>query len=124
MKRLILATLLLFPAVAHAEAKLDEAACSNLSAAYVPGVDAYGRPVVSADLEEHPVKMPETFSFDITVDVAKASGLTVPDGVEGQAKIGTITYDKGVLSFNGKPLEPEAEEKIKAMCSEPETSSK
>jgi len=116
MKYMLLALLAFLPATAYAEEKkLDPAACTQLSAAYVPGVDAYGRPVVPADIEEQP-QMPEKFSFDITVDVARASGLPVPYGVEMQGKIGTITYEKGVLSFNGKPLSQEEAEKLKAQC--------
>jgi hypothetical protein len=102
---------------AYADApKLDPQACKNLSAAYQPGVDVRGKPVVPADIAPPVVAMPEKFSFDVNIDVAKQVGLPVPPGTEMQARVGTVTYDKGVLTFNGKPLDSGTEANIRALC--------
>ena len=85
--------------------------------AYKSGVDVKGKPVVEADLNPSPVKAPEKISFDITVDVAEYIGLAVPAGVEGQAKIGTVVLQQdGSLTFDGKPMEGEAEAALRALC--------
>lgn len=80
---------------------------------YRPGVDVRGKPVVEADLEQSSVKMPESFSFDITVDVAHKSGL------EMKGSVGTVTVEKdGRVTFNGEPLESPQEEALRALCAE------
>ena len=83
---------------------------------YKPGVDVHGKPVVEADIAPSPVSVPETFSFDVTVDLARQIGLSTPAGVEAVAKVGTITYDKGKLFYNGAPMEGEAEANLRALC--------
>ena len=84
---------------------------------YKSGVDVHGKPVVEADINQSPVQMPEKVTFDITVDLAKFIGITAPDGVEGQAKIGTLEIDnKGGMTFGGKPLEDEAAANLREMC--------
>ena len=85
---------------------------------YQPGVDVQGKPVTPADLSPPVVAVPETFSFDITVDVAQNIGLAIPAGLEAQARFGTVTYDKGKLTFNGQPLDGAAEAELRAVCVE------
>lgn len=85
---------------------------------YQPGVDVHGKPVMEADITPPVIIPPEKYSFDITVDVAKYMGLTVPAGLLGEAKIGTITVEKGQTKFNGNPLEGDAEAALKAICAE------
>lgn len=88
------------------------------SAEYKPGVDAQGRPVVEADITPNVITLPDTITFDLTVDTAKYMGLAVPRGLEGQMKVGTITIEKGQTYFNGKPLGGEAEAALKKLCTE------
>jgi hypothetical protein len=118
MKKLALALFLLLPVAAQAAdtPKLDPQVCRNLSAAYQPGVDVHGKPVTAADLNASSVAMPEKFSFDVNVDVAQKVGLPLPPGAQTLAKVGTITYEKGVLAFNGKPLDSNTATSIKALC--------
>lgn len=110
---------------AHAENLIDKKACQYLVAhepagdvAYRPGVDVHGKPVVEADIAPPVVTVPEDFSFDVTVDVARAAGLPVPPGTEMAMKAGTVTYKDGRFRFNGKPLEGEAEANLRALCTE------
>lgn len=85
--------------------------------AYEGGKDVNGKPVVEADLNPSPVQMPDEVKLDITVDVAKHLGLSVPAGVEGTAKVGTLVIAKdGKMTFDGKPLEQPAETALREMC--------
>jgi hypothetical protein len=103
---------------------LVSAASPAPGAEYQPGVDIHGKPVVEADITPPAVQMPDHFSFDLNIDAARAAGLPVPPGTQALAKVGTVTYDKGQLSFNGKPLEGEQEAQLKALCAPPENPSK
>ncbi len=85
---------------------------------YESGVDVHGKPVMEADITPTVVKPPEKYSFDISVDVAKYIGLTTPQGVLGEAKMGTVTVEKGRVAFNGNPLEGDAEAALKALCAD------
>lgn len=85
--------------------------------AYKPGVDVHGKPVVGADLNTSPLKLPENFSFDITVDVMQHMGVQPPEGVEGKAPVGRIDIlPDGRMLFNGQPMEGEAEAALRALC--------
>lgn len=121
--------LILFVFMAHPAAAqtvvMEDAACRYLKeyqqqdgVEYVPGRDAKGNPVVPADLYQSPVQLPEIVEFDITVDLAEYAGLTVPEGTEGLAKIGTIRIENNQLKFNGEPLKPESEQALIALCEE------
>ena len=116
MKRLLFAALLLFPAMAHANPFLDPRVCRDLLAEYTPGVDVKGKPVAPADLDAAMIAMPEKFSFDVSVEVAQAVGVPVPQGSQTLTSVGTITFDKGILTFNGQPLTVENEANLKALC--------
>jgi len=84
---------------------------------YKPGVDVHGNPVVGADLNPSPMKLPENFSFDITVDVMQHMGVQSPEGLEGKAPIGRIDVQPdGRMFFNGQPLEGEAEAALRGLC--------
>lgn len=106
--------------------ELDAKTCQQMAtyqpdpkqgADYKPGVDVHGKPVVEADLNPSPIKLPDTISFDLTVDVAKYAGIPVPAGTEAKAAIGTVTVDKdGHMSFNGHPLEGDAEKALRELC--------
>lgn len=84
---------------------------------YKPGVDAHGKPVMEADITPSVIQPPEKISFDLNIDLAKYIGMTVPAGTMGEAKMGTITIEKGQVQFNGKPLEGDAEAALRALCS-------
>jgi hypothetical protein len=106
-----------------AELTVPEKECEYLTAyqpsadtEYQPGVDVHGKPVMEADLTPSVIKPPEKYSFDITVDVAKFLGRTVPAGLMGEAKMGTITVEKGQVKFNGDPLEGDEVATLKALC--------
>jgi hypothetical protein len=47
---------------------------------------------------------------------AKYLGITVPAGLLGEAKFGTITVEKGRFSFDERPLEGEEEAALKELC--------
>lgn len=87
-----------------------------VAAEYQPGVDVHGKPVMEADLTPSSVKPPDKYSFDLTVDIARHIGLTVPAGMAGEAKIGAITIENGQVKFNGSPMEGDAEAALKALC--------
>lgn len=86
-------------------------------AEYKPGVDVHGKPVVEADITPSVIKPPEVYSFHVTVDLAEYMGLTVPTGLEDKAVMGTIQMDKdGHMTFNGQPLEGDAEKALRELC--------
>lgn len=112
-----------FPALAAEELVVPEQECEYLTTyqpsadtAYQPGLDVHGKPVMEADITPSVIRPPEKYSFDISVDIAENIGLTVPAGIEGKTKIGTITVEKGQIKFNGTPLEGDAEAALKAIC--------
>jgi hypothetical protein len=84
---------------------------------YTPGVDVHGKPVVEADINPSPIKMPETFTFEINVNVARYAHLTTPPGVWTKGAVGTVSVGKdGHMTFNGKPMEGEAEAALRGLC--------
>ena len=76
--------------------------------AYKPGVDAYGRPVMPADLPgTQVIKAPDKITFTITYDALGKLGLTESSNLlAGEATVGEVSYDisSGRLEFNGAPL--------------------
>jgi len=129
MKKYLCATLLaafistpVFAADEKPVPEIDSALCSRIvphqkapDVDYKPGVDVHGKPVVEADLNPSPVKMPERVSFDITIDTAKYLGLSTP-GLEGIVNVGSIAYENGQLTFNGEPMEGHAAKALRALC--------
>jgi hypothetical protein len=86
-------------------------------AEYKPGVDVHGKPVVEADITPNAIKAPEVYSIPLTVDLAEYIGLTAPTGIEGKEVMGEIQMDKhGNMTFNGQPLEGEAEKTLRELC--------
>ena len=92
---------------------------------YQPGrdVDSKGRPVAPADLPgaappllEGPIELP------IRLPLSSLRGLPsqIPSGMASESKlaIATVSVDPttGKLAFNGKPLDPPAEDAIAAAC--------
>lgn len=84
--------------------------------AYQPGVDVDGDPVVGADLNDTAFQAPNEYSFDITVDVSEYQNMAQPDGIEGQLRIGRITYENGRLLMDGEPLSDAEKEAVYYSC--------
>lgn len=105
---------------------IDHAACRMLvrhepadDAVYKPGVDVHGKPVVEADINASAITLPETIRFNITVDVAKYAGIHLPTGTEMSANMGTVeVLPDGKMTFNGQPMEGDAEAALVAICKE------
>lgn len=87
--------------------------------AYQPGVDVHGKPVVGADIDPPAVEMPARIAFNLTVDMAQYLGIDRPPGTEGYASLGTVVFENGVLTFNGKPLSGQSETALRAICTTP-----
>ena len=86
---------------------------------YKAGADVRGKAVAPADLPgSRPLKLPDSYEFDITLQVFKRLGLEVPVGLdESQLKIGTVSVDKrGNVSFNGQLLGDPEEAAIAEAC--------
>lgn len=94
------------------EVRVDSTACQSLieykqppGVEYQPGVDAKGRYVPPADLNGTPeVRLPETIDVPLTLDVLENSGVTVPQGMEGKASLGKLTFKGNAVYLNGQRL--------------------
>ena len=86
--------------------------------AYQPGVDAYGRAVVPADLNGvTPIQTPETLYIPIEIDLLDRFGIPAHPGLyESDIPIGEVVYQNGRLSFNGQPLQDEAAAELSRRC--------
>jgi hypothetical protein len=100
--------------------------CAQLTR-YVPSADVEYRPgqdvvngekVVPADLPGAPqIKMPESFTIPINVNVVKALGLNIkPELDQPDLPVGTISYRDGRFYFNDQPLQDDAEAELSALC--------
>lgn len=74
-------------------------------AAYQPGVDVHGRPVVPAEgpgggAEWSPIG--ETIALDLTIDLVERYGKRVPPGTT--LPLGTLEVRDGRAWFNGQPV--------------------
>lgn len=86
---------------------------------YQPGIDVNGKPVIEAETSQSIFSAPpdDELSFDISVDLAKYMGITVPgDALEGQAKFGTVSFKGGILTLDGQPLSPENDASLRGLC--------
>jgi len=116
------------PARAHedqAEVTITRADCVRLvehvpapDVAYQPGVDAYGREVVPADLNGGtPIEVPETLHIPIEIDLLDRFGIPAnPALYKSDIPIGEVVYRNGRLSFNGQPLQSEAAAELSKRC--------
>jgi hypothetical protein len=92
---------------------------ASKSADYVPGVDAKGRKVKSADLPDaNRIVIPDELSFDISPKIYQMMGATPPTGLEDTAvKVGTVTVKKsGGIYFNGKRLNSRTRKELTKLC--------
>jgi hypothetical protein len=94
------------------EVRVDSTACQSLieykepaGVEYQPGVDAKGRHVAPADLNGVPdIKLPDSIDVPLTLDVLENSGVTVPEGMEGKASLGKLTFKGNAVYLNGQRL--------------------
>ncbi len=122
------------PAAAHEKATvavtrvaITRADCARLVAhvpdpdvAYESGVDVYGREVVPADLGGAPrIELPETILIDIEIDLLQRFGIPAnPALYDPDAEVGEVVYKDGRFTFNGQPLQDEAQAELAARCQE------
>ena len=118
------------PARAHevpAEVIITRADCARLvehvpapDVAYQPGVDAYGRAVAPAELDGGtPIQAPETLRIPIEIDLFDRFGIPAnPALYESDIPIGEVIYRDGRLTFEGQPLQDEAQAELAARCQE------
>ncbi len=88
--------------------------------AYEPGVDVYGREVAPADLDGAPrIELPETILIDIEIDLQARFGIPAnPTLYDPDAEVGEVAYRDGRFTFNGQPLQDEAQAELAARCQE------
>lgn len=86
----------------------------EVSATYVPGVDAQGRAVAPADLAPPVQVLPERLWFVLSVDLARR--LNLPGGLKGDLPLGIISVEGGQVLFDGRPLAPGTDAALAAAC--------
>jgi hypothetical protein len=85
--------------------------------AYVPGIDAAGRPVAPADLPAAPGAAAfEEIAVKLTVDLKRRFGIPADDRFIGEAELGYVTVRDGRAFLNGAPLAAEADGALAALC--------
>ncbi len=130
---LLAAALAAAPAAAHEKATvaisvaITRADCARLVAhvpapdvAYRPGVDVYGREVAPADLGGAPrIETPETILIDIEIDLQARFDIPMdPTQYDPDAELGWVAYRDGRVTFNGQPLQDQAQAELAARCQE------
>ena len=87
------------------------------SAEYKPGTDARGKKVKEADLPGgSPIKLPETISIDIGIDLDKKYGLGSGGKYTGEGVIGKVTVKGDKVFFNDQPLDQRDRAAIAEAC--------
>jgi hypothetical protein len=90
--------------------------------AYQPGVDAYGRAVVPADLPGDlnggaRIQVPRTLRIPIEIDLLDRFGIPAnPALYDADVPIGEVAYQDGRLTFEGQPLQNEAAAELSRRC--------
>lgn len=91
---------------------------------YKAGVDVRGRAVAPADLLGSSLPgvaasaYADKMEIAITAELAGRLGVPAGEFYKGEAYLGTVTLDRGSVSFNGAPLSPAAESELVALCRE------
>ncbi len=111
------------------EVTITRADCARLvehvpapDVAYQPGVDAYGRAVVPADLPGDlnggaEILVPQTFRIPIEIDLLARFGIPAnPALYDADVPIGEVVYQDGRLTFEGQPLRNEAAAELSRRC--------
>lgn len=77
----------------------------SVGAAYTPGVDVHGKPVVSADLAPAPMAAPKSMTIPLTMDMAQRFNSVLPTGAKMEAQVGTVDImHDGRVMINGKDM--------------------
>ncbi len=96
--------------------------------AYKAGVDVHGRPVAPADLPGSggTFQLPDHIEFNYTINPTayglaknpKSTPTALQSATNTQMSVANIRYDfgSGVLTINGKPLDPADEQGVAAEC--------
>lgn len=89
-------------------------------AAYRPGVDAYGRSVPPADLEDVPrIRIPDAITFDAAADLRRFGIPPSSPLFQPNVRIGEIRVESdGQVFFNGEPLQGREIAALEALCRE------
>ncbi len=102
---------------------IADAVCGTLGggndhtdAAYQPGVDAYGRSVVPADLAPEPLRVPMPITFDVSIDVAERLGLS--SDIEAMLNVAQVSERDGEILINGSPAGELGRDMARAACLE------
>ena len=107
------------------EVTMTRADCARLvehvpapDVAYQPGVDAYGRAVVPADLNGGAqIQVPEILHIPIEIDLLDRFGIPAnPALYESDIPIGDVVYRNGRLTFEGQPLQDDAAAELTRLC--------
>lgn len=78
------------------------------SAAYVPGVDVNGNPVVPADVNAAPASVIAPDKIRIPVTISVLQGLQLPPGTKLDADAGMVeVYMNGKVMYNGQDITPQ-----------------
>lgn len=78
---------------------------------YQAGVDVDGNAVTPADLSAPVAVVPDFLEVPMTYDLARAMKLSLPEGVEMNAVIGTLKlYKNGRVEYNGQDISAPASE--------------
>ena len=87
------------------------------NAEYVPGVDAHGRQVKSADLNGRPkIDIPKEITFDLGIDLAEKYDLGA--GFYGKANLGQVKIKGRDVYWNGKKLDQNDNQAVLDACNE------
>lgn len=86
--------------------------------AYQPGVDVNGNPVAPADIDGAiKVEPLSEIGIPITVDLQERFGIPGnPALYEGEAHVGTVTFDDESAFFNGQRLATDSDADLVAAC--------
>ena len=114
------------PSVAAETLVLSAEECAHITrhdpadAEYRPGVDARGRAVVPADLEDNRMQLPDDLTIDLTALVFALLERAPPRGL-GDTKIDLgkiVVHESGLITYNGKPLGDTYQNAIAQACRE------
>lgn len=83
---------------------------------YQPGVDVYGNPVVSADVNPIRIEPPKVIEFPIAIDLAKRLGFNAQGLYEGKAAVAMVRVEGNRVFINGQEVNPDDRADLIAAC--------
>lgn len=102
---------------------IADAVCGTLgegadhaNVAYQGGVDAYGRPVVPADVAPESLRVPMPITFDVSIDVAERLGLS--SDIEAMLNVAQVSERDGEILINGEPAGELGRDMARSACLE------